>query len=62
MFGMVQPKMGGNNTVSFYMDKWLESVRVFSFSTPVVSNLARIEPRSQGCMGQRTQPNQGHSG
>jgi len=25
MFGMVQPKMGGNNTVSFYMDKWLQS-------------------------------------
>jgi plastocyanin len=25
MFGMVQPKMGGNNTVSFHMQDWLES-------------------------------------
>jgi plastocyanin len=25
MFGMVQPKMGGNNTVSSYMNGWLES-------------------------------------
>jgi len=25
MFGMVQPKMGGNNTVSSYMNNWLES-------------------------------------
>lgn len=25
MFGMVQPKMGGNNTVSFHMQKWLDS-------------------------------------
>ena len=26
MFGMVQPKMGGNNTVSFHMQNWLDSV------------------------------------
>jgi plastocyanin len=25
MFGMVQPKTGGNNTVSFHMQNWLES-------------------------------------
>jgi len=25
MFGMVQPKMGGNNTVSFHMQNWLDS-------------------------------------
>jgi plastocyanin len=25
MFGMVQPKQGGNNTVSFHMQKWLDS-------------------------------------
>jgi plastocyanin len=25
MFGMVQPKMGGNNTVSSHMQKWLDS-------------------------------------
>jgi plastocyanin len=25
MFGMVQPKQGGNNTVSFHMQKWVDS-------------------------------------
>lgn len=31
MFGMVQPKKGGNNTVGDNMDKWLQSVRALLF-------------------------------
>jgi len=38
MFGMVQPKMGGNNTVSFHMSKWLDSNPDLKAAWAVVHN------------------------
>jgi plastocyanin len=67
MFGIVQPKMGGNNTVSFHMNKWLESVRVLLllsspyFSRSLISR-AHVGPRSQSRLERRTRADQGHLG